>query len=110
MGPKRQAAKPAARRGRPPIHRESWTRVSVVLFDRQVAFLDRFARLVRRVNGATLTRAEIIRALVEALWRSRLDPPADASAEDLQLLLTERLSQRRPVVHLDTTKSGNRKL
>ena len=30
-------------RGRPPIHHESWSKISVVLFDRQVVHLDRVA-------------------------------------------------------------------
>jgi hypothetical protein len=34
-------------RGRPPVHQESWSKVSVVLFDRQIAHLDMFGGLER---------------------------------------------------------------
>ena len=36
---------PGAKRGpgRPPIHDEEWTKVTVVLFNRQIVFLDRVA-------------------------------------------------------------------
>lgn len=82
----------ARARGRPRIHAESWTRVSVVLFDRQVAFLDRFGARAGKGGDYNLSRAEIIRALVEALGKSRLVLPRGSSAEDLQALLTRKLS------------------
>src|SRR4051794_12090990 len=49
-------------RGRPPVHRESWSKVSVVLFDRQIVHLDRLATDIRGRSGKILNRAEIIRA------------------------------------------------
>ena len=40
-------------RGRPPVHQETWSKVSVVLFDRQIVHLDRLATDIRgRVPGA----------------------------------------------------------
>jgi hypothetical protein len=72
--------------------------VSVVLFDRQVAFLDRFGARAAKGGAENLSRAEIIRALVEALGKSHLALPPGSSAKDLQVLLTRRLSAsaRRP--------------
>jgi hypothetical protein len=70
----------------------------VVLLDRQVAFLDRLAASARATGRRGLTRAQIIRALIEALWHSRLEVPLGSSVQDFESLLTERLSQptRRP--------------
>lgn len=80
------------RRGRPRVHREAWTKVSIVLFERQIVALDRFRTTVRRKTGASLTRAEIIRALLDGLHRSRIDTGVVGSAADLERLLTARLA------------------
>ena len=61
-----RASKPG-RPGRPPVHQETWSKVSVVLFDRQITQLDRLATDRRRKDGKRLNRAEIIRALIDAL-------------------------------------------
>ncbi len=89
-------SKSARNRGRPKIHNEAWTRVSVILFDRQVTFLDRFAAAASADGGRGPSRAEIIRALIDALGDSRIAFPAGASTEDFQALLTARLSKGRP--------------
>jgi hypothetical protein len=79
------------RRGRPRVHREAWTKVSIVLFERQILALDRFTATVRRKTGASLTRAEVIRALFDGLHRSRIDTSTIASGADLERLLVSRL-------------------
>src|SRR5256885_14554636 len=56
--------------GRPPVHTETWSKVSVVLFDRQVHHLDRLSSEVRAKRGKVLNRAEIIRALIDGLLDS----------------------------------------
>lgn len=53
--------------GRPRVHAESWTKVSVVLLDRQVSFLDHYAADLRLVLGKPVKRAEIVRALADLL-------------------------------------------
>ena len=58
-----RASKPG-RPGRPPVHQETWSKVSVVLFDRQIVNLDRLAVDIRGKSGKVLNRAEIIRALI----------------------------------------------
>ena len=40
------------RPGRPPVHEEAWTKVTVVLFNRQIVFLDRLAANIRAQSGA----------------------------------------------------------
>ena len=82
-----------ARRGRPPVHREAWAKVSVVLFERQVASLDRLTRNVRRTIGKTMTRAEIIRALIDGLIASRIDVTEHASEAALRAHVARRLTR-----------------
>ena len=55
------------RPGRSPVHAESWTKVTVVLFDRQVQFLDRLAASIRGEQGVSISRAQVIRALVDSV-------------------------------------------
>ena len=89
---RRTNARPSARRGRPRTHREAWTKVSVVMFERQVLELDRLTTAIRGKTGATLTRAEVIRALLDALNESRLDITAVTSGAHLKRLISQKLS------------------
>ena len=83
---------PRARRGRPRTHREAWTKVSVVMFERQVLELDKLTNTIRSKTGANLTRAEVIRALLDALGESRLDVTSVLSGAQLQRMLAKKLS------------------
>ncbi|MFN7915022.1 MAG: hypothetical protein U0Q55_06760 [Vicinamibacterales bacterium] len=62
----------------------------MVLFDRQIDHLSRFARTRRQ--GRAFNRAEIIRALIDALLESGLDIGASASEADLRARIARRLS------------------
>jgi hypothetical protein len=89
------AAKPRKRRlgrGRPPVHNETWSKVSVVLFDRQILHLDRLATDIRGKSGKVLNRAEIIRALIDGLIDSKLDITATGSEADLRSRIARRLA------------------
>jgi hypothetical protein len=77
--------------GRPPVHREAWSKVSVVLFDRQVTHLDRLAGDTSTRNGKILNRAEIIRALIDGLLDSGMDITAAGSEADLRARVARRL-------------------
>jgi len=66
--------------------------VSVVLFERQVLQLDRLTTAIRSRSGAHLTRAEVIRALLDALNASHLDVTAVVSGAQLEHLVSEKLS------------------
>ena len=77
--------------GRPPVHHESWSKVSVVLFDRQVVHLDRLATANRGKTGKLLNRAEIIRALIDGLIDSGMDIIGAESERDLRGRLARRL-------------------
>jgi hypothetical protein len=82
-------------RGRPPVHSETWSKVSVVLFDRQVIHLDRVATDIRGKGGKVLNRAEIIRALIDGLIDSGMDITAAGSEADLRTHVTRRLRSAR---------------
>jgi hypothetical protein len=83
--------KPKAGRGRPPVHSETWSKVSVVLFDRQILHLDRLATDIRSTSGKVLNRAEIIRAVIDGLIDSGMDITATASEADLRGRIARRL-------------------
>jgi hypothetical protein len=83
------------RRGRRPSHTEQWTKVTVVLFDRQIVFLDRLGADIRAASGVAISRAHVIRALVDALSESDLDLTGTRSEHDLKAVLTARLGRYR---------------
>src|SRR3954463_4184890 len=78
-------------RGRPPVHQETWSKVSVVLFDRQILHLDRLATDIRGTSGKVLNRAEIIRALIDGLLDSGMDITTAGSETDLRAKIARRL-------------------
>ena len=81
--------------GRPPIHDEAWTKVTVVLFNRQIVFLDRLAANIRAQSGAAISRAQLIRAIVDALSDGDVDLTAATSERDLKATLLARLGRYR---------------
>ena len=89
------AAAPPKRRGRRPSHTEHWTKVTVVLFDRQIVFLDRLGADIRAASGVAISRAHVIRALIDALSESDLDLTGSRSEADLKAILTARLGRHR---------------
>src|SRR6476620_9747747 len=82
---------PKAGRGRPPVHQETWSKVSVVLFDRQIVHLDRLATDIRGKSGKVVNRAEIIRALIDGFIDSGMDVTATGSEADLRARVARRL-------------------
>jgi hypothetical protein len=84
------AAKTTPRPGRPPVHTETWSKVSVVLFDRQVHHLDRLRSGIGK-RGKALNRAEIIRALLDGLIDSGMDVTTSTSEADLRGRVARRL-------------------
>jgi hypothetical protein len=81
--------------GRPPIHDEAWTKVTVVLFNRQIVFLDRLAANIRAQSGAAISRATLLRSLVDALSDADVDLTAATSEADLKATLLARLGRYR---------------
>ena len=83
------------KQGRRPSHTEHWTKVTVVLFDRQIVFLDRLGADIRAASGVAISRAHVIRALIDALSESDLDLTGTRSEADLKAILTARLGRYR---------------
>ena len=61
------------------------------MMDRQIVFLDRLIADIRAANGASISRAHLIRALIDALAESDLDLTNSHSERDLKNVLTARL-------------------
>lgn len=91
--PLRSSTRPQSKAGpgRPPVHNETWSKVSVVLFDRQIHNLDRLATDIRGKTGKVINRAEIIRALIDGVLDSGMDVTAAASEADLRGRVARRL-------------------
>lgn len=60
-------------RGRPLEHKESWSKVTVVLLDKQIHWLDQLASTIRLNTKAAISRAELIRAIIAAIEESKID-------------------------------------
>ena len=79
--------------GRPTIHGEDWSKVTVVMLNRQVIFLDRLSADIRAATGAIVKRAEIIRTLVDLLAETDV-PVGDArTGGDLKEILRSSLAR-----------------
>jgi|SRR5688572_3836156 hypothetical protein len=85
----------ARRPGRPPVHDEAWTKVTVVLFNRQIVFLDRLAANIRAQSGAAISRAQLIRSLVDAVADADIDLTSATSEADLKSTMLTRLGRFR---------------
>src|SRR5262245_43774624 len=81
---------PRRRPGRPPTHVESWTKVTVVLFDRQIAYLDRIVGAIRSQSGAPISRAQLIRALIDAASDANVDMSASRTEAELRATIIAR--------------------
>ena len=97
FAPTQAAGRPAQGRrpGRPPIHDEAWTKVTVVLFNRQIVFLDRLAANIRAQSGAAISRAQLIRALLDAVADADIDLTSATSEADLKATILARLGRYR---------------
>lgn len=81
--------------GRPPVHDEAWTKVTVVLFNRQIVFLDRLAANIRAQSGAAISRAQLIRSVVDAISDADIDLTTATSEADLKATILSRLGRYR---------------
>src|SRR5437016_11876367 len=82
-------------RGRPIVHTEPWAKITVVLLDRHVAYLDRLAVDIRLKHGKAISRAEIIRGLIEAAFQSGIELYQADSIDTLVGLLTGTTPKRK---------------
>ena len=77
------------------MHDEAWTKVTVVLFNRQIVFLDRLAANIRAQSGAAISRAQLIRALLDAVADADIDLTSSTSEADLKATILGRLGRYR---------------
>src|SRR3954466_681583 len=96
FSPTRGGARPQGRRpGRPPVHDEAWTKVTVALFNRQIVFLDRLAANIPAQSGAAIRRAQLRRSLVVAVADADIDLTTSTAEADLKATLLARLGRYR---------------
>src|SRR3954471_20065371 len=93
--PTGRAATGKRKPGRPAVHDEAWTKVTVVLFNRQIVFLDRVAANIRAQSGAAISRAQLIRALLDAVADANVDLTTATSENDLKATILARLGKYR---------------
>lgn len=86
-----EAPKEKQGRGRPVEHKEGWSKVTVVLLDKQIHWLDQLASTIRLNTKAALSRAELIRAAISAMEESNIDLSSIGSEEAMKEALLEKL-------------------
>lgn len=91
--PKTRAKSQPTGPGRPPVHVEPWVKVSVVLFARQVIHLDRVAARSRKRGHKAVTRAGLIRGVLDGMLNTGMDLSIHASETALRDHITKRLGR-----------------
>jgi len=79
--------------GRPAVHGEDWSKVTVVMLNRQVIFLDRLSADIRAATGSIVKRAEIIRTLVDLLTESDVQASEALPGSELKDILRNALAR-----------------
>ena len=86
-----EAPKEKQGRGRPIEHKEGWSKVTVVLLDKQIHWLDQLASTIRLNTKAAISRAELIRAAIAAIEESDIDLSNIGSEQAIKNILLEKL-------------------
>jgi len=89
----KSAPRKGPRPGRPRVHAESWAKITVVLFERQVHHLDRAATKAHRRGHKGVNRASLIRGLIDGILHSGLDLSQHDSETSLRDHLVTRLGR-----------------
>lgn len=69
------------------MHTEPWEKITVVMLERHAGYLDVMSVLIRMKHHKAISRAEIIRALVDFMERSRIDFSQFATADEMVVYL-----------------------
>lgn len=80
-------------RGRPIEHKEEWSKVTVVLLDKQIHWLDQLASTIRLKTKAAISRAELIRAFIAAVESSDIDLSQLGGEFEIKKFLSEKLNK-----------------
>jgi hypothetical protein len=63
-----------------------------VLFDRQIAYLDRIVGTIRTQTGTPISRAQLIRALIDAAGDANVDMSASRTEAELRAAILARFA------------------
>ena len=75
---------------------DTWAKITVVLLDRHVAYLDRIAVDIRLQFGFAISRAELIRALIEAASQSGVVLSDAGNIKEMISMLAETWAGAKP--------------
>lgn len=75
---------------------DTWAKITVVLLDRHVAYLDRIAVDIRLQFGFAISRAELIRALIEAASQSGVVLSDAGNIKEMISMLAETWADAKP--------------
>ena len=80
-------------RGRPVEHKEEWSKITVVLLDKQIHWLDKLASEIRLNTKIAVSRAELIRAVISAIEESGIDLSRLGNEKDIKDFLLDKLNK-----------------
>jgi hypothetical protein len=75
---------------------DSWAKITVVLLDRHVAYLDRIAVDIRLQYAFAVSRAELIRALIEASAQTAVVLSDASNMKEMVAMLSEAWAGAKP--------------
>lgn len=78
--------------GRPKKLDKPWKKVTVVLTDEQIVFLDRRCADIRARTGKPMRRTELIRAFIDAIRNSEIDVTDNETEQEVAETLERALS------------------
>jgi hypothetical protein len=77
------------------VHAEAWLKVSVVLFARQVVHLDRVAKKSHQRGHKAITRAGLIRGVLDGMLNTGMDLSVHESEAALRNHITKHMGRAR---------------
>ncbi|MGH9423169.1 MAG: hypothetical protein ACRD3J_24545 [Thermoanaerobaculia bacterium] len=83
-------------KGQPEPQSDSWAKITVVLLDRHVAYLDRIAVDIRLSHSFAISRAELIRSLIEAASQTNVVLSDASDGKQMIEMLRDAWSGGRP--------------
>lgn len=78
-------------RGRPQEHKETWSKITVVLLDKQIHWLDQLASTIRLNTKSAVSRAELIRSTIAAIEESGIDLSQLGNEKDIKEVILQKL-------------------
>jgi hypothetical protein len=81
-------------RGRPVEHKESVSKVTVVLLDNQIHWLGKLSSEIRLKTKSAISRAELIRAFISAIETSGLDLSDISTEQAIKEFLLSKLKHK----------------